>query len=181
MTDQINITPKLFFFSLLFPAALGWSVSSTPLVANSASAVADSSGSQVDDDDQSDADASPSSVVAVLDPQHDLYLSDSSDGEEQSTADPGSPAADESDTRHPMQTGGGRQSDDDDDSMSCDVDVASISMVEGDLMLSDDEDETPSLGELILFLFYFLFYFMDLYVTCSKCDSYCVGNIIASI
>jgi len=33
--------------------------------------------------------------------------------------------------------------------MSDDVDVASISMVEDDLMMSDDEDETPSLGVLI--------------------------------
>jgi len=33
--------------------------------------------------------------------------------------------------------------------MSCDADVASISMVEGDLMLSDDKNETPSMGELI--------------------------------
>ena len=51
-----------------------------------------------------------------------------------------------------MQTGGGCQFDDDDDSMSDDMDVASISMVKDDLMMSDDEDETPSLGELIKIL-----------------------------
>ena len=82
-----------------------------------------------------------------MDPQHDLYLSDSSDSEGQSTADHGSPAADESGTRHPIQTGGGHQSDD--DAMSSDMDVANISMIKNDHMMSDDEDETPSLGKLI--------------------------------
>ena len=149
--DQFNISLKLFC-SLLLPAALGWSVSSTPVVVNSSSTVTDSNDGQDNDAVQSVAVASPSSFVNLMNPQHDLYLSDSSDGEGQSIAGHVLPAADESDTHQTMQTGGGRQSDDDDDSMSDVVDVANISMVENDLMMSDDdEDETPSLGELILF------------------------------
>src|SRR5271157_1935756 len=96
MRGQINITPRLFF-SLMYPAALGWSVSSTLIGVNSTSATEGSIGSQ-DGVVQLVTDANPSHFDNPLDPQHDLYLSDSSDDEEQSDADHGSPASDESDT-----------------------------------------------------------------------------------
>ena len=51
-----------------------------------------------------------------------------------------------------MQTGGGRQSVDD-ESVSSGADAADIAMVEDDLMMFDDDDKSPSLGEWIRSLF----------------------------